>query len=68
MPSFKAGDKVKVKEQSSSPLRGRMGTVVRTRTHGLAITYEVSFEQNQALLSPDDSRFFEHDLERVSVS
>ena len=66
MPGFKAGDKVQVKKQSSSPFRGRMGTVICTQAQGLAITYEVSFEQSQALLSPD-SRFFEYDLERAGV-
>ena len=67
MPSLNVGDRVKVKTQSSSPFHSQIGTVVRTRINGLAVTYEVSFDQYQTLLSPGN-RFFEYDLEPLSSS
>lgn len=67
MQGFKKGDKVRVKEQHSSPFRGKIGTVVRTYVYGLAIIYEVSFNQFLTHLSPASRsyRFAEYDLEPV---
>jgi len=65
MTSFKTGDRVKVKEQASSRHHGRLGTVVRTEIRGLAVTYQLSFDQTQ-VLPTTDNRFFEYDLETVA--
>lgn len=65
MTSFRTGDRVKVKQQASSRYHGHIGTVVRTDVRGLAVTYEVSFDQSQVLLSTGN-RFFEYDLEPVT--
>lgn len=65
MPGFKQGDKVRVKGQPSSPFYGRIGVVVRSSVYGLAIMYEVAFDQFMAHISPAN-RFFEYDLERAS--
>lgn len=62
MPSFKEGDKVRVKVQVSSPLYGKVGTVLRSSVYGLAFTYEVTFDQCVTHLSPAN-KFFEYDLE-----
>ena len=64
MMGFRLGDKVKVREQSSSPLRGQIGTVVQTHVYGLAVVYEVSFDHRQTRLSPGN-KFFEYDLEPI---
>ena len=64
MPGFKEGDKVRVKGQPSSPFHGKTGTILRSYVYGLAIVYEVSFEQFLRHLSPA-TKFFEYDLERA---
>ena len=67
MRGFKKGDKVRVKRHSSS-FHGKVGTVERTYVYGLAIVYEVSFNQFLTHLSPasGSSKFAEYDLELVS--
>ena len=62
MPGFKEGDKVRVKVRPSSPLYGKVGVVLRSSVYGLAITYEVTFDQFVTHFSPAN-RFFEYDLE-----
>jgi hypothetical protein len=62
MASFRTGDRVKVSQQSSSRFHGCEGTVVRTDVRGLAVTYEVSFDQSHGFIS-GENRFFEYDLE-----
>jgi hypothetical protein len=62
MPSFKEGDRVRVKRQPSSLLHGKTGTVLRAYNYGLAIVYEVSFEKFLRHLSPA-AKFYEYDLE-----
>jgi|GEM_PF-1895043 len=66
MTSFRTGDRVKVKEQASSRYHGRIGTVVRTEIRGLAVTYQLSFDQTQVLPTTTDSRFFEYDLDPIA--
>ena len=65
MQGYRAGDRVKVKEPSLSPFHGCIGTVVRTEVHGLAIKYEVSFENNPQTARPSGSKFFEFQLEPI---
>ena len=67
MSDFRRGDKVKVKQQSSSRFRGCIGTVVGTQVHGLALTYEVSFDQTRGFLA-QDNHFFEYELEPIYSS
>jgi len=67
MAELRKGDKVKVIEQSNSRFRGCMGTVIGTQARGLALTYEVSFDQAKGILARDN-RFFEHELERVACA
>jgi len=64
MQGYRAGDRVKVKEPSLSPFHGCIGIVVRTEVHGLAIKYEVSFNELQTAL-PSASKFFEFQLEPI---
>ncbi len=61
MSSFRTGEKVTVKEQSSR-FHGCTGTVVRTQVRGLAVVYEVSFEQVQPSFGSSDTRFLEYEL------
>ena len=61
MPGFRAGDKVRVKGQPFSPFSGKIGTVKRSHSYGLAITYEVIFDGNVSA----GNQFFEYDLERI---
>ncbi len=65
MQGYRAGDRVKVKEPSVSPFHGCIGTVVRTEVHGLAIKYEVSFDNNPHTARPSAGKFFEFQLEPI---
>ena len=67
MADFQRGDKVMVKAQSSSRYRGCTGRVVGTQIRGLALTYEVSFEQAKVFLV-QDNRFFGYELEPANPS
>ncbi len=67
MPGFKQGDKIRVKGQSSSPFHGRIGTVVRSYIYGLALVYEVTFDQLPIHMSRAN-KFFAYDLEFVGSS
>ena len=67
MQGYRAGDRVKVKEPSLSQFHGCIGTVVRTKVYGLAIKYEISFDNHQTILPPAN-RFFEFELEPISSS
>lgn len=62
MGGYRRGDRVRVNNQSTSRFHGCKGTVVGTQVRGLALTYEVSFDQEQGFLS-QDNRFFEHELQ-----
>ncbi len=65
MPGYRTGDRVKVKEPSHSPFHGCTGIVVRTEVHGLAVKYEVSFDNNPQTARSSASKFFEFQLERI---
>ncbi len=65
MSIFKEGDKVRVKGQPSSSFNGKIGVVVRSSVYGLAVIYEVTFDQFMAHISPAN-KFFEYDLELAS--
>jgi hypothetical protein len=67
MSSFKTGDKVKVRERSSR-YHGHVGTVVRTQVRGLAVMYEVSFDQGHPsfLSLSSDNSFLEYQLESAN--
>jgi len=62
MSSFRTGEKVKVREQASR-FHGRTGTVLRTHVRGLAVIYEISFDQTQPSFLSSDNRFLEYELE-----
>ncbi|RLC94603.1 MAG: hypothetical protein DRI39_02320 [Chloroflexi bacterium] len=66
MSSFKTGDLVRVREQTSR-FRGHVGKVVRTQSRGLAVIYEVVFEQTQPVLMPQENKFLEYELEPVEA-
>jgi ribosomal protein L19 len=64
MPKFKKGDKVKVRVDTTSPYRGRIGIVDREPIQGSAgFSYTVKFESAGFTRS---YLFSEHDLEAVN--
>jgi hypothetical protein len=64
MPKFKKGDKVKVRLDTNSPYRGRMGTVDEEPIKdSFGFWYMVKFESGGFARS---HRFTEQDLEAVS--
>jgi len=67
MAEYRKGDKVRVSNQSTSRFHGCTGMVVGTQVRGLALTYEVSFDQEKGFLA-QDNRFFEHELELLAQS
>jgi ribosomal protein L21E len=65
MPKFKKGDKVRVRLDTSSPYRGRIGTVdEEPAKDSYGFWYMVKFESEGFRRS---YRFLERDLEAVSV-
>ena len=61
MAKFVVGDKVRV-QQSSSPYRNRVGTVIKSIDHGFTAVYEVKMESYPAHLT-ESNRFLEQDIE-----
>lgn len=63
MAKFAVGDKVRV-QQSSSPYRGCVGTVIKSISHEFAVVYEVKMESYPNHLA-ESNRFFEGDIEKA---
>ena len=64
MPKFKTGDKVRVRLDSASPYRGRIGVIDKEpMKDSYGFWYMVKFERRDLLTV---HRFVEQDLERVS--
>jgi len=64
MPKFKTGDKVRVRLDSASPYRGRIGVIDKeSMKDSYGFWYMVKFERRDLLAV---NRFVEQDLERVS--
>jgi hypothetical protein len=64
MPKFKRGDKVMVRIDTSSPYRGRIGTVnEEPRKDSYGFWYMVKFESKGFARNYE---FLEHDLEATS--
>ena len=64
MPNFKAGDKVRVRLDSASPYRGRIGVIDKESIKdSYGFWYMVKFELRDLLTV---NRFIEQDLEGVS--
>jgi hypothetical protein len=59
---FVVGDKVRVRQQSSSPYRGCVGIVIKSIDHGFVIVYEVKMESYPSHLT-ESNRFFEADID-----
>jgi len=64
MPKYKKGDKVKVRVDTTSPYRGRIGIINREPIKNSAeFSYTVKFESSRFTRS---YLFAEHDLEAVN--
>jgi hypothetical protein len=64
MQGYRAGDRVKVKVPSHAQFHDCTGKVVRTEVNGLAVKYEVSFDNPQTARA-SAGKFFEFQLERI---
>jgi len=62
MAKFVVGSKVRVRQQSPSPYRGCVGTVIKSINHDFAVVYEVKMESYPTHLA-ESNRFFEDDID-----
>jgi hypothetical protein len=64
LAKFKAGDKVKVRTDTTSPYRGRIGVINGEPSEdSFGLSYSVKFEARSATIV---YRFFERDLEEAN--